>query len=85
MYCFTILGSASIVIHSVKQHLLRNRPGSDINSTMLESPETLRLVEHELDRVFEMSRVCNYLRLIVVEREIIADRVREWSAWRLIL
>ena len=27
--CFAILGSASIVIHSVKQRLLRNRPGSD--------------------------------------------------------
>ena len=29
LYCFAILGSASIVIHSVKQRLLRNRPGSD--------------------------------------------------------
>ena len=28
-YCFTVLGSTSIVIHSVKQRLLRNRPGSD--------------------------------------------------------
>ena len=28
--CFTILGSTSIVIHSVKQCLLRNRPGSDV-------------------------------------------------------
>ena len=28
LYCFAILGSASIVIHSVKQRLLRNRPGS---------------------------------------------------------
>ena len=26
LYCFAILGSASTVIHSVKQHLLRNRP-----------------------------------------------------------
>jgi len=29
LYCFAILGSKSIVIHSMKQHLLRNRPGSD--------------------------------------------------------
>ena len=29
LYCFAILGSTSIVIHSVKQRLLRNRPGSD--------------------------------------------------------
>ena len=29
LYCFAILGSTSIVTHSVKQHLLRNRPGSD--------------------------------------------------------
>ena len=29
LYCFAILGSISIVIHSVKQRLLRNRPGSD--------------------------------------------------------
>ena len=29
LYCFAILGSASIVINSVKQHLLRNQPGSD--------------------------------------------------------
>ena len=29
LYCFAILGSTSIVIHSVKQHLLRNQPGSD--------------------------------------------------------
>ena len=29
MHCFSILGSTSIVIHSVKQHLLRNQPGSD--------------------------------------------------------
>ena len=28
LYCFAILGSTSIVIHSVKQRLLRNRPGS---------------------------------------------------------
>ena len=27
-YCFTIIGSTSIVIHSVKQHLLRNQPRS---------------------------------------------------------
>ena len=29
LYCFAILGSTSTVIHSVKQSLLRNRPGSD--------------------------------------------------------
>ena len=29
LYCFAILGSTSIVIYSVKQCLLRNRPGSD--------------------------------------------------------
>ena len=29
LYCFTILGSTSIVIHSGKQSLLRNRPRSD--------------------------------------------------------
>ena len=29
LYCFAILGSTSTVIHSVKQRLLRNRPGSD--------------------------------------------------------
>ena len=29
LYCFAIIGSTSIVIHSVKQRLLRNRPGSD--------------------------------------------------------
>ena len=29
LYCFAILHSTSIVIHSVKQCLLRNRPGSD--------------------------------------------------------
>ena len=29
MHCFSILGSTSIVIHSVKQHLLRNQTGSD--------------------------------------------------------
>ena len=29
LYCFAILGLTSIVIHSVKQRLLRNRPGSD--------------------------------------------------------
>ena len=29
MYCCAITGSASIVIHSVKQRLLRNWPGSD--------------------------------------------------------
>ena len=29
LYCFEILGSTSIVIHSVNQRLLRNRPGSD--------------------------------------------------------
>ena len=29
LYCFAILGSASVVIHSVKQHLLRNQPRSD--------------------------------------------------------
>ena len=29
LYCFTILGSTSIVIHSVKQRLLRNWPRSD--------------------------------------------------------
>ena len=29
LYCFTILGSTSIVIHSVKQCLHRNRSGSD--------------------------------------------------------
>ena len=28
LYCFAILGSTSTVIHSVKQRLLRNRPGS---------------------------------------------------------
>ena len=30
LYCFTILGSTSTVIHSVKQRLLRNRPGSSL-------------------------------------------------------
>ena len=29
LYSFAVLDSASIVIHSVKQRLLRNRPGSD--------------------------------------------------------
>ena len=29
LYCFAILDSTSIVIHSVKQRLLRNWPGSD--------------------------------------------------------
>ena len=29
LYCFATLGSTSIVIHSVKQRLLRNRPRSD--------------------------------------------------------
>ena len=29
MYCFAVLGSTSSVIHSVKQRLLRNWPGSD--------------------------------------------------------
>ena len=29
LYCFAVLGSTSIVIHSMKQHLLRNWPGSD--------------------------------------------------------
>ena len=29
LYCFAILGSTSIVIHSEKQRQLRNRPGSD--------------------------------------------------------
>ena len=29
LYCFAIIGSTSIVIHSAKQRLLRNRPGSD--------------------------------------------------------
>ena len=29
LYCFTFLGSTSIVIHSMKQRLLRNQPGSD--------------------------------------------------------
>ena len=29
LHCFAIIGSTSIVIHSVKQRLLRNRPGSD--------------------------------------------------------
>ena len=28
LYCFAILGSTSTVTHSVKQRLLRNRPGS---------------------------------------------------------
>ena len=28
LYCFAVLGSASTVIHSVKQRLLRKRPGS---------------------------------------------------------
>ena len=28
LYCFAMLGSTSIVTHSVKQRLLRNRPGS---------------------------------------------------------
>ena len=28
LYCFVILGSTSTFIHSVKQRLLRNRPGS---------------------------------------------------------
>ena len=29
LYCFAILGSTSIVTHSVKQCLLKNHPGSD--------------------------------------------------------
>ena len=29
LHCFAILGSTFILIHSVKQRLLRNRPGSD--------------------------------------------------------
>ena len=29
LYCFAILGSTSIVIHCVKQRLLRKQPGSD--------------------------------------------------------
>ena len=28
LYCFAILGSTSTVIHSVRQHLLKNQPGS---------------------------------------------------------
>ena len=31
LYCFAVLGSTSIVIHSVKQRLLRIRPGSDFS------------------------------------------------------
>ena len=33
MYCFAMLGSTSIVIHSVKQRLLRNWPKSDAATT----------------------------------------------------
>ena len=33
LYCLAILGSTSIVIHSVKQRLLRNRPGSDAGTS----------------------------------------------------
>ena len=33
LYCFAILGSTSIVIHSVKQRLHRNRPGSDAGTS----------------------------------------------------
>ena len=29
LYCFAILCSTSVVIHSMKQRLVRNRPGSD--------------------------------------------------------
>ena len=33
LYCFTMLGSTSIVIYHVKQCLLRNRPGSDATTS----------------------------------------------------
>ena len=33
LYCFAILGSSGIVIHSVQQRLLRNRPGSALRTS----------------------------------------------------
>ena len=46
LHCFAILGSASIVIHSVKQRLLRNRPGSDAAT----SRDFLRLLARKITK-----------------------------------
>ena len=34
LYCFAVLGSTSKFIHSLKQRLLRNRPGSDAATSL---------------------------------------------------
>ena len=45
LYCFTILGSTSIVIHRVKQRLLRNRPRSDAATSCMKDYKGHSLVQ----------------------------------------
>ena len=42
LYCFAILGSTFTVVHSVKQRLLRNQPGSDAATSCDFLPERLQ-------------------------------------------
>ena len=57
MYCFAILVSTSIVIHSVKQRLLRNRPGSDAAN----SRDFLReRLQREFTRANQLHRTAQY-------------------------
>ena len=57
LYCFTILGLTSIVIHSVKQHLLRNQPGSD-------SCDLLLLIARKITKGIHSCKPASLNRLI---------------------
>ena len=70
LYCFTILRSTSIDIHSVKQHLLTNWPGSDaatscakdykghslLQTSFNEPPNSIRIDAEKLFSQFKLNR-----------------------------
>ena len=60
LYCFAILGSASIIIHSMKQRLLTNWPGSDAAT----SRDFLR---ERLQRAFTRAKGIHSVNRLIVD------------------